>query len=405
MRAKVKKGLVLLLMCTMILGMKTDVLAAGVTYVYDDAQTVANLTNNFRAANPWYLDANEQKQQCGNLPALAYDYRLERVAMIRAAEIVTSFSHTRPGGGTSSSMVIDSLGMTAWGENIAAGQTSANEVVEAWKETNEPYNGQGHRRNMLGIGTTFTSIGVGHVRANGRDYWVQIFGTGNGGGTREDLNGSNTPDTDKPDQNPNPDTDKPDQNPNLDTDKPDQNPNPDTDKPGQNPNPDTDKPDQTPDADQPNDDSNGLDPDTVIPGIIPSTQYNFVSGAGNTWTKGSGQPMVMKTDGDFSKFVSVEIDGAVVDKSNYAAESGSTIVTFKAEYMETLKSGKHTYRVNYTDGYAETTFTVNGSTAAAGNTVKAPKTGDAAATATSMILMLAAFGGIAASQMLKKRIR
>ena len=383
MRAKVKKGLVLLLMCTMILGMKTDVLAAGVTYVYDDAQTVANLTNNFRAANPWYLDANEQKQQCGNLPALAYDYRLERVAMIRAAEIVTSFSHTRPGGGTSSSMVIDSLGMTAWGEDIAAGQTSANEVVEAWKETNEPYNGQGHRRNMLGIGTTFTSIGVGHVRANGRDYWVQIFGTGNGGGTREDLNGSNTPDTDKPDQNP----------------------NPDTDKPGQNPNPDTDKPDQTPDADQPNDDSNGLDPDTVIPGIIPSTQYNFVSGAGNTWTKGSGQPMVMKTDGDFSKFVSVEIDGAVVDKSNYAAESGSTIVTFKAEYMETLKSGKHTYRVNYTDGYAETTFTVNGSTAAAGNTVKAPKTGDAAATATSIILMLAAFGGIAASQMLKKRIR
>ena len=168
MRAKVKKGLVLLLMCTMILGVKTDVLAAGVTYVYDDAQTVANLTNNFRAANPWYLDANEQKQQCGNLPALAYDYRLERVAMIRAAEIVTSFSHTRPGGGTSSSMVIDSLGMTAWGENIAAGQTSANEVVEAWKETNEPYNGQGHRRNMLGIGTTFTSIGVGHVRANGR---------------------------------------------------------------------------------------------------------------------------------------------------------------------------------------------------------------------------------------------
>lgn len=383
MRAKVKKGLVLLLMCTMILGVKTDVLAAGVTYVYDDAQTVADLTNNFRADNPWYFDANGQKQQCGNLPALAYDYRLERVAMVRAAEIVTSFSHTRPGGGTSSSMVMDSLGMTAWGENIAAGQTSANEVVEDWKETNEPYSGQGHRRNMLGIGTTFTSIGVGHVRANGRDYWVQIFGTGNGGGTREDLNGSNTPDTDKPDQNPNPDTDKPDQNP----------------------NPDTDKPDQTPDADQPNDDSNGLDPDTVIPGVIPSTQYNFVSGAGNTWTKGNGQPMVMKTDGDFSKFVSVEIDGAVVDKSNYVAESGSTIVTFKAEYMETLKSGKHTYRVNYTDGYAETTFTVNGSTAAAGNTVKAPKTGDAAATATSMLLMLAAFGGIAASQMLKKRTR
>lgn len=96
MRAKVKKGLVLLLMCTMILGVKTDVLAAGVTYVYDDSQTVANLTNNFRADNPWYFDANGQKQQCGNLPALAYDYRLEKVAMVRAAEIVTSFSHTRP---------------------------------------------------------------------------------------------------------------------------------------------------------------------------------------------------------------------------------------------------------------------------------------------------------------------
>ena len=35
------------------------------------------------------------------------------------------------------------------GENIAAAQTTAAEANLGWREDDEPYAGQGHRRNML----------------------------------------------------------------------------------------------------------------------------------------------------------------------------------------------------------------------------------------------------------------
>ena len=38
----------------------------------------------------------------------------------------------------------------------------------------------------------------------------------------------------------------------------------------------------------------------------------------------------------------------VVDASNYTVEEGSTIVTFKAAYLETLSAGAHTVTLNYT---------------------------------------------------------
>lgn len=38
--------------------------------------------------------------------------------------------------------------------------------------------------------------------------------------------------------------------------------------------------------------------------------------------------------------------------------SGSTIVTLKAEYLESLSLGQHTFRLNYTDGSCETVFTI-----------------------------------------------
>ena len=420
---KLKKGLVLLLMCAMILGVKQDVSAAEITYVYDDATTVADLTNAFRADKPWYYNKEEEKVQLENLPALAYDYRLEKIAMIRAAEIVTKFSHERPNGGTSSAEVT-ALGMNAWGENIAYGQTSATAVVEDWKETNEHYEGQGHRRNMLGGSYgAFTSIGVGHVRSGNVDYWVQIFGTGNGGGTREDLNGTTPPDTDKPGSDK-PDTDKPGTDkPDTDgpgTDKPDTD-KPGTDKPGTS-TPGTNKPGTStpgtnkpgtstpgtnkPSTSQPTDENTSTKPDTTITGNVPSSQYNFISGANSIWSKGSGKAMVMKTDGDFSKFVSVEIDGVIVDPKNYTAKSGSTIVSFNADYMETLSAGEHNYRVNYIDGSVDTTFTVDGTaTPKDTTTAKAPKTGDNTTVTISMLLILLAFGGIAVSQILKKQTR
>ena len=44
------------------------------------------------------------------------------------------------------------------------------------------------------------------------------------------------------------------------------------------------------------------------------------------------------------------MDGQIVDESNYTVKEGSTIVTFKTEYLETLSVGTHTVTINYKDG-------------------------------------------------------
>lgn len=55
------------------------------------------------------------------------------------------------------------------GENIAWGQNSIDQVMEAWM------NSTGHRRNILN--KRFTHAGFGYARyADGRPYWCAQFG-------------------------------------------------------------------------------------------------------------------------------------------------------------------------------------------------------------------------------------
>jgi FMN-binding domain. len=63
-------------------------------------------------------------------------------------------------------------------------------------------------------------------------------------------------------------------------------------------------------------------------------------------------------DADFDKFVSVSVDGKVLDLANYTIERGSIKLSLKASYLKTLKSGNHTIRINTTAGFGEYTFNV-----------------------------------------------
>lgn len=65
-----------------------------------------------------------------------------------------------------------------------------------------------------------------------------------------------------------------------------------------------------------------------------------------------------RSDAEFGKFQSVAVDGSIIAAANYTASSGSTVVVLKPEYIATLAAGTHTMRINSTDGYAESTFTV-----------------------------------------------
>ena len=108
---------------------------------------------------------NHERTVAG-LNTLVLDKDLTERAMIRAAEIYDLFSHTRPDG-TPCFTVLNGLYYSLAAENIAEGQTTAFNVMEAWM------NSTGHRANILN--KDVKAIGVGHINVNGRNYWVQLF--------------------------------------------------------------------------------------------------------------------------------------------------------------------------------------------------------------------------------------
>ena len=167
-----------------------DTFTAVFDVVYDQtgARSMLDYINLFRAGNDvdgqpaeyWNQD-NSTKTVLTDLEPLVYDYSLERTAMQRAAELAVSYSHTRPDGSRCFTAWDDSVFWYAQGENIAAGYnsyTTAYQVFAGWREDDDDYSGQGHRRNMLS--GNFTRIGIAHVRYNGVEYWAQSFGKGSG---------------------------------------------------------------------------------------------------------------------------------------------------------------------------------------------------------------------------------
>ncbi len=111
---------------------------------------------------------NEERAKVGAAP-LKMNVKAVQAAEIRAKEIVTSFSHTRPNGSSFATALTESgVNFKTAGENIAWGQKTPQEVMNVWM------NSQGHRANILN--TTFTEIGIGvYQEPSGTMYWTQLF--------------------------------------------------------------------------------------------------------------------------------------------------------------------------------------------------------------------------------------
>lgn len=150
------------------------IISLPVRYKQTEARKLLALLNDFRTgADAWcWNEQNTSKVRPEGLKALAYDYELEQIAMQRAAELALQFSHTRPNG----KLCFDVYGdYKSAAENIAAGQRDANAVHADWREDNEPFAGQGHRRNMLD--PDLKAVGFGCVEYNGMLFWAQAFGS------------------------------------------------------------------------------------------------------------------------------------------------------------------------------------------------------------------------------------
>lgn len=113
---------------------------------------------------------NVERQKRG-LSALKINWEVSRVARYKSVDMRDKnyFSHTSPTYGSPFAM-LQSFGVSfqAAGENIAAGQASAEEVMRGWM------NSAGHRQNILS--PMYTQIGVGLAQGGSyRYYWTQMF--------------------------------------------------------------------------------------------------------------------------------------------------------------------------------------------------------------------------------------
>jgi uncharacterized protein YkwD len=129
-------------------------------------QQVLDLTNQFRAQN--------------GVAPLRLNVELNAAALNHSTDMALRdyFSHTGSNGSSAGDRMRQvGYVSNAWGENIAAGYTTPDQVVQGW------INSPGHRANMLN--SRFTELGVGYYHltndtgsVNYNYYWTQNFGNG-----------------------------------------------------------------------------------------------------------------------------------------------------------------------------------------------------------------------------------
>lgn len=145
-------------------------------YSATDSQLQAEADANASKYLSYYQEVlrlvNEIRAEVGVAP-MTLDTTLCKAASMRALEMDydNEMSHTRPNG-EDCWTVLDfyKASFTTCGENIAAGQTTPAQVVNAWK------NSSGHYQNM--INASFTKLGVGYSAMGIGDYghyWCQLF--------------------------------------------------------------------------------------------------------------------------------------------------------------------------------------------------------------------------------------
>ena len=105
------------------------------------------------------------------LSELSLYSKLSQASAIRANELLESFSHTRPSGEKCFS-VFKEVGINSYyacGENIAMGQKTPEQVVDAWM------NSPGHRANILSGKYRYMGLGFCKTDQGMKYYWAQMF--------------------------------------------------------------------------------------------------------------------------------------------------------------------------------------------------------------------------------------
>lgn len=114
------------------------------------------------------VDLTNAERTKKGLKPLQVDNQLAKAAGVKSQEMSDKkyFDHNSPTYGSPFDMMKKfGVSYSYAAENIAMGQRSPQEVVQAWM------NSQGHRQNIMN--PNFTHIGVGYAASG--NYWTQMF--------------------------------------------------------------------------------------------------------------------------------------------------------------------------------------------------------------------------------------
>lgn len=132
--------------------------------------TIPNIDDVKKLENQVVTLVNQERSKRG-LQKLTANWQLSRVARYKSQDMINKhyFGHTSPTYGSPFTMMQNfGLRFSAAGENIAEGQRTPQEVMNAWM------NSPGHRANILSA--VYNQIGVGVAKtSNGTFYWTQDF--------------------------------------------------------------------------------------------------------------------------------------------------------------------------------------------------------------------------------------
>lgn len=134
----------------------------------DNQQQAQESTEGISETEMKVIELTNAERRKNGLSDLKADASLSNVARDKSKDMQTNnyFSHTSPTHGSPFDMMRDyGISYNTAGENIAMGQRSPEEVVQAWMDS------EGHRKNILN--GEFTHIGVGYVEEG--NYWTQMF--------------------------------------------------------------------------------------------------------------------------------------------------------------------------------------------------------------------------------------
>ncbi|AXU65421.1 CAP domain-containing protein [Clostridioides difficile] len=137
----------------------------------DDNNNSGSTSENFSAYQKEVVDLVNVERAKAGLNPLTLDSSISNVATKKSQDMIDNnyFSHNSPTYGSPFDMLKKfGISYKTAGENIAMGQKTPKEVVNAWM------NSEGHRKNIMN--PNFSKIGVGVAQKSGGSiYWTQIF--------------------------------------------------------------------------------------------------------------------------------------------------------------------------------------------------------------------------------------